>query len=209
MSPALVGEVTAELARALPTLRVRTVAEPETGALATGDLDAVVDYAVAGAPSGDALGSCALLVDPWVLLAPSASALAGRPGAVPGHAFAGLPLVAPRSPEARARVTAALAAAGISPAFTATADDAPTVHALVASEASGGAVLPRSAVDPWHPGTVVLRLDHLLTPRALRLWWPDGPGAPALAALRRAARATCARVTARRGLLGMLIDHDP
>jgi DNA-binding transcriptional LysR family regulator len=209
VSRTLLREMAAELARTLPALAVRTVDEPPAGALADGLVDAVVDYAVAGAPAADGLASCPLLDDPWVLLVPSASALAGRPGAIAGGAFAGLPLIAPRSATARVRVAEALAAAGIVACFAVATDDATTTHALVAAGVGGGAVLPRSGVDPWHPGTVVLRLDHLLTARSLRLWWPDGPAALALPDLRRAACATCARVTARRGLLGLLIDPDP
>jgi DNA-binding transcriptional LysR family regulator len=199
VSWSLVGDVVAELDRAMPGLTTTPLRERDATALAAGEVDALLSY-----DGGDA--SCVLLDDPWVVLVASSSPLAGGAAAVAPDALAGVPLIAPRSPAARAVVAGALEAIGVAPSFAATVDDAPAVHALVAAGVGGGgSVLPRSAVDPWHPGTVVLGLDHLLAPRTLRLSWRDVT--PALAALRRAAETTCARVTARRGRLGSLIDH--
>jgi hypothetical protein len=176
----------AELTRAVPGLAVTPVPETDATALVTGTVDARVSYGEADASSD------ALLDDPWVVLVGSSSPLAVGTARVAPDALATIALVVPRSAAARAVLVAALAAIGVAPPLVVVAvavDDVTTVHALVAAGVGGGSVLPWSAVDARHPGTVALGLDHLLAPRPLRLWWRDAT--PALQALRHAARSTC------------------
>jgi molybdate transport repressor ModE-like protein len=121
-----------------------------------------------------------LLSDPCVLLVPSRSPLAERPGAPSLREVAQLPLVARTGSRFQERVDDALAAHGGRPLPIRRVEFDWGVHALVASE-YGVAVLPRLNVDAADQHTVAVDLGDVLPPRRLGLVWnrerrlhPDG-----------------------------------
>jgi len=113
--------------------------------------------------------SVALMDDPWVLVVPDGSPLAGRSRPVTAADLVGLTLVAyryvlPFNPEVH------LETLGVSLRVILRSDETATVHGLVAAGVAS-AILPRLAVDPDDPRIRIVRLDHMLPPRRIALTW--------------------------------------
>ena len=115
------------------------------------------------------LESTPLMEDPWMLVVPAGSPLAGRRGAVAREDLAGLTLVAykyalPFNPEAH------LQTLGIAPRVLLRSDETATVLGLVAAGVAS-AILPWLVVDPADARISATRIDHLLPPRRIGLAW--------------------------------------
>ncbi|HEY7207766.1 MAG TPA: LysR family transcriptional regulator [Gaiellaceae bacterium] len=138
-----------------------------------------------------------LLTDPYVLLVPADSPLAG---ATPARLeqLAGLPLIGHWTCRVLPRVEAELRAQGVEPNFVFRSDILTTVQALVGAGV-GSAVIPRLGIDPSDPRTSVVQLadDVPVQPRVIALFWHrDRYRSPAALGFVDAAREVCAQVTA-------------
>ena len=138
------------------------------------------------------LETIALTEDPWVLVVPAGSPLAGRPHAVRKHELAELTLVAykyaqPFNPEAH------LATLGVTPRVLLRSDETATVCGLVAAGVAS-AILPRMAVAADDPRIGIAPLGRLLPPRRIGLaWHRDRYRSTAFEAFVAVARDVCER----------------
>jgi DNA-binding transcriptional LysR family regulator len=115
------------------------------------------------------LETIALMEDPWVLVVPAASALAGRPQPVRKSELAALTLVTYKyahtfDPEVH------LQTLGIAPRVLLRSDETATVCGLVAAGVAS-AILPRLAVVGDDPRIALASLGTLLPPRRIGLAW--------------------------------------
>ena len=111
----------------------------------------------------------AVMDDPWMLVVPAGSPLAGRTSPVAPRELADLTLVAykyalPYNPEDHLQIL------GVEPRVLLRSDETATVLGLVAAGVAS-AILPWLVVDPADPRISVARIDHLLPPRRIGLVW--------------------------------------
>jgi len=164
------------------------VALVETGAV---DLSFIV------LPAGaDPLESEPVMDDPWMLVVPADSPLAGRTARIVPGDLARLTLVAykyalPYNPEAQLQLL------GVEPRVLLRTDETATVLGLVAAGVAS-AILPWLVVDPADTRISATRIDHLLPPRRIGLMWHrDRYHSTAFAEFVRVARSVCAELSAR------------
>jgi DNA-binding transcriptional LysR family regulator len=164
------------------------VALVETGAV---DLSFIV------LPAGaDPLESEPVMDDPWMLVVPADSPLAGRTARIAPGDLARLTLVAykyalPYNPEAQLQLL------GVEPRVLLRTDETATVLGLVAAGVAS-AILPWLVVDPADTRISATRIDHLLPPRRIGLMWHrDRYHSTAFAEFVRVARSVCAELSAR------------
>ena len=141
------------------------------------------------------LETLALMDDPWLLVVPADSPLAGRSKPVRLPELAGLTLVAykyahPFNPEEH------LHRLGVSTRVLLRSDETATVHGLVAAGVAS-AILPGLAVNPDDPRISIARMGHLLPPRRIGLaWHRDRYHSSAFDAFVALAREVCAELDA-------------
>jgi DNA-binding transcriptional LysR family regulator len=156
----------AALAGSAPQVRLElTEMEPEESlpAVLRGEADVAVahEYDLLPRPLDPLFERRELLGDPVMLAVPAAHPLAGRGGAVPLSALAGLPFLAPRDTTSCAEmIQRACARAGFVPRVVARATDFGVLLSLVAA---GAGV------------TLVPALAARLLPSQVRLLWPAEP----------------------------------
>ena len=132
-----------------------------------GDLD--LAFALLPLPGGP-FAFAELMRDPWMLLVPADSPLAGRRGQVPLREVAGLPLIGARLKRCRMEVDAHFRARGLEPRYVFRSDENGTVRGLVAAGVGVG-IVPRLAVDPRDERVVALELGGKVAPRVVALAW--------------------------------------
>jgi molybdate transport repressor ModE-like protein len=140
--------------------------------------------------------SVELLTDPYVLLVPADSPLAGG-GPVGLEDVAGLPLIGHWTCRVLPRVEAELRAQGVEPNFVFRSDILTTVQALVGA-AVGSAIIPRLGIDPSDTRTAVVQLAESMPvqPRVISLFWHrDRYRSPASLGLVEAAQEVCAEIS--------------
>jgi molybdate transport repressor ModE-like protein len=138
-----------------------------------------------------------VLVDPYILLVPADSPLAGN-GPVGLEDVAELPLIGHVTCRVLPRVEAALQAQGVEPNFVFRSDIIGTVQALVGAGV-GNALIPRLAVDASDAATEIVELaDEMpVQPRLISVFWHrDRLRSPAATGFVEAALEVCAQVTA-------------
>jgi DNA-binding transcriptional LysR family regulator len=129
-----------------------------------------VDVSFIVLPAGaEPLATEPLMDDPWMLVVPTDSPLAGRAARIAPSDLADLTLVAykyalPYNPEAHLRLV------GVEPRVLLRTDETATVLGLVAAGVAG-AILPWLVVDPADARISATRIDHLLPPRRIGLMW--------------------------------------
>jgi DNA-binding transcriptional LysR family regulator len=129
-----------------------------------------VDVSFIVLPAGaEPLESEPVMEDPWMLVVPADSPLAGRTSPIAPQELADLTFVAynyalPYNPEDHLEIL------GIEPRVLLRSDETATVLGLVAAGVAG-AILPWLVVDPADPRISVARVDHLLPPRRIGLVW--------------------------------------
>jgi DNA-binding transcriptional LysR family regulator len=129
-----------------------------------------VDVSFIVLPAGaEPLATEPLMDDPWMLVLPADSPLAGRAARIAPSDLADLTLVAykyalPYNPEAHLRLV------GVEPRVLLRTDETATVLGLVAAGVAG-ALLPWLVVDPADTRISATRIDHLLPPRRIGLMW--------------------------------------
>jgi DNA-binding transcriptional LysR family regulator len=134
--------------------------------------------------------------DPWMLVVPADSPLAGRTARIAPGDLARLTLVAykyalPYNPEAQLQLL------GVEPRVLLRTDETATVLGLVAAGVAS-AILPWLVVDPADTRISATRIDHLLPPRRIGLMWHrDRYHSTAFAEFVRVARSVCAELSAR------------
>jgi DNA-binding transcriptional LysR family regulator len=165
------------------------------GLVETGAVDVSFVVLPAGA---EPLETEVVMDDPWMLVVPAGSPLAGRATRVGLDDLAALTLVAykyalPYNPEAHLQLL------GVEPRVLLRTDETATVLGLVAAGVAG-AILPWLVVDPADPRISTTRIDHLLPPRRIGLMWHrDRYHSTAFAEFVRVARAVCAKLSAQAG----------
>ncbi len=140
-----------------------------------GDLE--LAFAIGPFAERDLVG-VALTEDPYVLLAPAASALARRSTPPTFEELARLPLIASPGCANIAHLETAMELRGLEPVFAVRTDDDRLANALVA-EGMGFAIMGRMQVDAHRTDTAVVELGELLAPRSISLaWHPERPLRP-------------------------------
>jgi DNA-binding transcriptional LysR family regulator len=125
-----------------------------------------VDVSFIVLPAGaEPLETEPLMDDPWMLVVPAGSPLAGRTARIAPRDLDDLTLVAykyalPYNPEAHLRLL------GVEPRVLLRTDETATVLGLVAAGVAG-AILPWLVVDPADARISATRIDHLLPPRRI------------------------------------------
>ncbi|HEX7300996.1 MAG TPA: LysR family transcriptional regulator [Solirubrobacteraceae bacterium] len=164
----ILPRVVGRLAAALPDVKVALVESPDEGQLLRlverGELDLTfMLFPLADGP----FVAVELLRDPFMLLVPEDSPLAGE-GARPTLAdIAALDLIAYDRVRDVTRPETHLRGA---PRVVFRSNDDETIHGLVAS-GMGAALLPRLSVDPRFPGVRAVELGDELPPRVIGLAW--------------------------------------
>jgi DNA-binding transcriptional LysR family regulator len=131
-----------------------------------------------------------LLADPYVLVLPADSPLAGR-RRLTVRDVAALPLIGFRSCRNEHRIEAQLRGRGLEPSIVFRSDDNATVQALVAA-GMGAALMPRLTVDLGDRRTVHLDVGELFPPRLLGVvWHSDRHHSPAVSAFVEIAQDVC------------------
>ncbi len=145
----------------------------------------------AGPVPAEQFGAVELLVDPYVLLVPASSELAGA-GRVPKLGeIAALPLIGGRVCRSGAAVEQRIRDAGFEPQVVFRSDDNGTVAGMVAAGV-GVAFVARLAFDPTDERTVGIELGDLVPPRVIVIAWrADRYLSPAAEAFIDVARAVC------------------
>ena len=189
----------ARLAHEHPDIEVSLVEEIRTERLVelveTGGVDVSFIVLPAGA---EPLETTAVMDDPWTLVVPADSPLAGRRAPVALDELDELTLVAyryalPYDPEGHLRLL------GVEPRILLRTDETATVLGLVAAGVAS-AILPWLVVDDADPRVSVARIDHLLAPRRIGLMWHRERYRPAaLARFVELARQVCAELSERAG----------
>jgi molybdate transport repressor ModE-like protein len=166
----LLPTLLARFAVAHPELELSLIEAVTTEALIelveTGGVDVSFIVLPAGA---EPLATEPLMDDPWMLVLPAESPLAGRAARITPRDLADLTLVAykyalPYNPEAHLRLV------GVEPRVLLRTDETATVLGLVAAGVAG-ALLPWLVVDPADTRISATRIDHLLPPRRIGLMW--------------------------------------
>src|SRR3954452_1517452 len=133
-----------------------------------------------------------LIADPYVLLVPADSPLAGNGGVADAAALRSTPMIGCQWE--RRDIGDLLRNRGIEPAIAYRSDDNGTVLAFVAAGA-GVALVPRLALDADDPRMRVLDVDGLLAPRRIALvWHSERSRTRAAQAFGELARSVCAGV---------------
>jgi DNA-binding transcriptional LysR family regulator len=155
-----------------------------------------VDVSFIVLPAGaEPLATEPLMDDPWMLVVPAGSPLAGRAARISAGDVAGLTLVAykyalPYNPEAHLRLV------GVEPRVLLRTDETATVLGLVAAGVAA-AILPWLVVDPADARISATRIDHLLPPRRIGLMWHrDRYQSTAFDRFARVTREVCAELSA-------------
>jgi len=189
----------ASLAHEHPDIEVSLVEAIRTERLVelveTGGVDVSFIVLPAGA---EPLETTPVMDDPWTLVVPADSPLAGRRAPVTLEELAELTLVTyryalPYDPEGHLRLL------GVEPRILLRTDETATVLGLVAAGVAS-AILPWLVVDDADPRVSVARIDHLLAPRRIGLMWHrERYHSPALGRFIGLARQVCAELSARAG----------
>ena len=153
-----------------------------------------VDLAFVMLPTRDGLPleTQQLLVDPYVLIVPADSPLAGR-GAPPSLREIGdLPLIGYRQCRSMEGIEAAIRRVGREPQVVFRSDDNGTVQGLVAA-GIGVALVPQLTLQPTDGSLEVIDMSGLLPPRLIGVaWHRDRYRTPAARAFVEVARRFCA-----------------
>jgi DNA-binding transcriptional LysR family regulator len=133
-----------------------------------------------------------LLVDPYVLLAPTDSPLAGRARPPSLREIAGHPLIGYRQCRSMTAMETAIRRAGAEPRIVFRSDDNGTVQGLVGA-GLGVALVPRLTLQPTDGSVEVVELGDLVPPRLIGIaWHRDRYRTPAARAFVETARELCA-----------------
>lgn len=140
----------------------------------------------------DALEAEELLVDPFVLIVPTESPLAGRKTPPTLREIAQHPLIGYRQCRSMESVEVAMRRAGSEPNIVFRTDDNGTVQGLVAAGV-GVAIVPRLTLQPTDGTLEVIDMSKLLPPRLIGVaWHRDRYRTPAARAFVETAHALCA-----------------
>ncbi|HEV7641129.1 MAG TPA: LysR family transcriptional regulator [Gaiellaceae bacterium] len=164
----------------------------DTRALLAALLRGELDLALSETPlPRGPLDAVPLCPDPFVVLRPAGSPLAGRREPVTCTELARLPLIA-HGPS-RAHVEQQLRRHGVEPRFVLQAETGSGVQGLAAA-GLGTAIVPRVAIDERVAGTEVAELaEGVIAPRTIAaVWSPAQPLSRAAAAFVETARSACA-----------------
>jgi DNA-binding transcriptional LysR family regulator len=166
----LLPTLLARIAVEHPELELSLVEAVTTEALIELVETGAVDVSFIVLPAGaEPLATEPLMDDPWMLVVPVDSPLAGGAARITPSDLADLTLVAykyalPYNPEAHLRLV------GVEPRVLLRTDETATVLGLVAAGVAG-AILPWLVVDPADARISTTRIDHLLPPRRIGLMW--------------------------------------
>jgi DNA-binding transcriptional LysR family regulator len=111
-----------------------------------------------------------LLRDPYVLVVPAESPLAGRDRSPTLREIAELPLIAHRHCRSLDAGLQALRATGREPKIVFRSDDNGTVQGIVAA-GMGAALVPRLTVDEANPRVAAIELSEKIPPRLIGIAW--------------------------------------
>jgi DNA-binding transcriptional LysR family regulator len=143
----------------------------------------------------EALEAEELLVDPYVLIVPKDSPLAGRRTPPTLREIAKHPLIGYRQCRSMESVETAMRRAGSEPNIVFRTDDNGTVQGLVAAGV-GVALVPRLTLQPTDGTLEVIDMSALLPPRLIGVaWHRDRYRTPAARAFVETAHALCAETT--------------
>ena len=143
----------------------------------------------------DALEAEELLVDPFVLIVPTDSPLAGRKTPPALREIAEYPLIGYRQCRSMESVEVAMRRAGSEPNIVFRTDDNGTVQGLVAAGV-GIALVPRLTLQPTDGSLEIVDMSKLLPPRLIGIaWHRDRYRTPAARAFVETAHALCAETT--------------
>jgi len=138
------------------------------------------------------LDSTQLLVDPYVLLVPADSPLAGRAKPPTLREIAKQPLIGYRQCRSMEGVETAIRRAGAEPRIVFRSDDNGTVQGLVGA-GIGVALVPRLTLQPTDGSIEVIELGELVPPRLVGIaWHRDRYRTPAARAFVETAQDLCA-----------------
>ena len=151
-----------------------------------------VDLSFVMLPVGDPLETEQLLVDPYVLIVPTDSPLAGRTTPPSLREIAQHPLIGYRQCRSMEGMETAMRRAGSEPNIVFRSDDNGTVQGLVAAGV-GVALVPRLTLQPMDGSLEVIDMSTLLPPRLIGIaWHRDRYRTPAARAFVESAHALCA-----------------
>jgi DNA-binding transcriptional LysR family regulator len=111
-----------------------------------------------------------LLVDPYVLVVPSGSPLAGRTKRPTLREIAEQPLIGSRQCRSNVAIETAIRRAGAEPNFVFRSDDNGTVQGLVGA-GIGIALVPRLTLMPTDDAVEIIELGDLVPPRLIGIAW--------------------------------------
>jgi DNA-binding transcriptional LysR family regulator len=111
-----------------------------------------------------------LLVDPYVLIVPADSPLAGRPSPPPLQEIGDLPLIGYRQCRSMEGIETAIRRTGRDPHVVFRSDDNGTVQGLVAA-GIGVALVPQLTLQPTDGSLEVIDMSGLLPPRLIGIAW--------------------------------------
>jgi len=111
-----------------------------------------------------------LLVDPYVLVVPSGSPLAGRTKRPTLREIAEQPLIGYRQCRSNVAIETAIRRAGAEPNFVFRSDDNGTVQGLVGA-GIGIALVPRLTLMPTDDAVEIIELGDLVPPRLIGIAW--------------------------------------
>jgi len=134
-----------------------------------------------------------LMRDPYVLVLPSDSPLAGRPKPPSLREVAAMPLIGNRQCRSVHQIENRFRDAGLEPRIVFRSDDNGTIQELVAAGV-GAALVPLLTVDAAHEGTAVLGLAAVPPRRIGIAWHRDRYRSPAARAFVELAHEICAQV---------------
>src|SRR5919198_3882044 len=133
-----------------------------------------------------------LLVDPYVLIVPASSALAGRAKPPSLREIAKEPLIGYRGCRSMESVETVIRRVGAEPRIVFRTDDNGTVQGLVAAGV-GVALVPRLTLQPTDGSVEVIDMGDLLPPRLIGIaWHRDRYRTPAARAFVETAQELCA-----------------
>lgn len=159
--PEVVGRMRSER----PGLTVRCVEEDENDQLVARLLADELDLTfLIGAPDDAAVESVTILVDPFVLVSPAASA---APIVDPSR-LGGVAMIGQSPCACQLSIDQALRELGVEPDYVFRTNDNAAVQAMVRA-GMGCAILPDLAVDRTDPGVVVSTMEPPIPPRELVL----------------------------------------
>jgi DNA-binding transcriptional LysR family regulator len=143
-------------------------------------------------PSDGPLETAELLVDPYVLIVPCDSPLAGRATPPSLREVATYPLIGYRNCRSMGAIEAAIRRAGGEPRIVFRSDDNGTVQGVVGAGV-GVALMPRLTVTPTDDSVEVIDMADRLPPRLIGIaWHRDRWRTPAARAFAEAAHEACA-----------------